>query len=276
MCLAASSRLVKRPVDSNTTSTPRSFHGNCAGSLMERTWKSSLFTVIRSPLAEMSAFKLPRIESYFSRCASVSAFVRSLTATKSKFASPIAARMMLRPMRPNPLIPTLIAISEFLQTPQTADFNERLARWSNRGYIQRLAHVRGLQRLHRPVLHCDVALPGLPGGAVPQIRDELAATPRHSAGFFQPRCRRINLDPRGVGRGSPDRACAAAGAARTVSAPSHLPVHHHHHRTPGGAQQPPVRGRCLLFPVRLPLHRRTDAAPGEAAPVHHDGNRAVA
>ena len=50
-CLAASSRLVKRPVDSNTTSTPRSFHGSCAGSFCDSTWNSSPSTVIRSPLA---------------------------------------------------------------------------------------------------------------------------------------------------------------------------------------------------------------------------------
>jgi hypothetical protein len=40
----------------------------------------------------------------------VLAFVRSLTATMSMSLSPIAARMMLRPIRPNPLIPTLTAI----------------------------------------------------------------------------------------------------------------------------------------------------------------------
>ena len=47
------------------------------------TWNSSPSTVMRSPLAVMSAFRLPRIESYLSRCASVSASVRSLTATMS-------------------------------------------------------------------------------------------------------------------------------------------------------------------------------------------------
>ena len=109
-CFAALSRSVKSPVDSNTTSTPRSFHGSCAGSFTDRTWNSSPSTVIRSPFAEMSPFRLPRIESYLSRCASVAALVRSLTATKSRSFDPSAARMMLRPMRPNPLMPTLMAI----------------------------------------------------------------------------------------------------------------------------------------------------------------------
>src|ERR1041385_7553583 len=53
---------------------------------------------------------LPRTESYLRRCARVFALVRSLTATKSMFLSPIAARMMLRPIRPNPFIPTLTGI----------------------------------------------------------------------------------------------------------------------------------------------------------------------
>jgi hypothetical protein len=58
------------------------------------------------------SWMLPSTESYLSRCASVAALVKSLTATKSMFLSPSAARMMLRPMRPNPLIPTLTAIVE--------------------------------------------------------------------------------------------------------------------------------------------------------------------
>ena len=48
--------------------------------------------------------------------------------------------MMLRPMRPNPLIPTLMAICNSSSRDrstsgcvETADSNERLARWSNRG-----------------------------------------------------------------------------------------------------------------------------------------------
>ena len=52
-----------------------------------------------------SRARLPSTESYFSRCASVAALVRSLTATKSMFLSPSAARMMFRPIRPNPLMP---------------------------------------------------------------------------------------------------------------------------------------------------------------------------
>src|SRR3954449_8499342 len=55
--------------------------------------------------------KLPRTESYFSRCASVFGSVRSFTATNSRFGSCKDARRTLRPMRPKPLIPTFIATS---------------------------------------------------------------------------------------------------------------------------------------------------------------------
>ena len=49
-CLAASSRLVKSPVDSKTTSTPRSFQGSCAGSRIDSTLNSSPSTAMASLL----------------------------------------------------------------------------------------------------------------------------------------------------------------------------------------------------------------------------------
>src|SRR6476620_9674883 len=118
-CFAAPSRFVKSPVDSNTTSTPRSFHGSCAGSRSDSTLNSSLSTEIASLLASTFACRLPSTESYFSRCASVAAFVRSLTATKSMFLAASAARMILRPMRPNPLMPTLTDIHTLQQIEGT-------------------------------------------------------------------------------------------------------------------------------------------------------------
>ena len=71
-CLAAASRLVKRPVDSKTTSTPRSFHGSCAGSLQRQ--HLELVAVDGDacrPWPRRFACRLPSTESYFSRCASV-------------------------------------------------------------------------------------------------------------------------------------------------------------------------------------------------------------
>ncbi len=118
MCFAAPSRAVKMPVDSNTTCTPRSFHGSCAGSFTDRTLNSSPSTEMPSAVAVTAASRFPSTESYFSRCASVLALVRSLTATKSMSVLPSAARMMLRPMRPNPLIPTRTAIALSSQSPK--------------------------------------------------------------------------------------------------------------------------------------------------------------
>ena len=48
ICFAAPSRLVKMPVDSNTTSTPSAFQGSCAGSFTDSTWNLSPPTVIVS------------------------------------------------------------------------------------------------------------------------------------------------------------------------------------------------------------------------------------
>ena len=109
-CLAASSRLVKMPVDSSTMSTPSSPHGRLAGSRSAVTpnrWPPSRMP---SPSTFTSSGRLPSTESYFSRCASVSAPVMSFTATRSMSLSPRAARMMFRPIRPNPLIPSRVAI----------------------------------------------------------------------------------------------------------------------------------------------------------------------
>src|SRR3954471_8227907 len=105
--LAASGRFVKKPVDSSTTSTPRSFHGSCAGSRSSRTLISLPSTIRPSPRTSTEPWYGPRIESYLSRWASVALSVMSLTATHSmsvSFARP--ARSTFRPMRPNPLIPT--------------------------------------------------------------------------------------------------------------------------------------------------------------------------
>src|SRR5690348_11521617 len=106
-CLAASSRLVHRPVDSMTTSTPISPQGSSAGSRSARTLTSRPSTVIALSPASTVPGKFPNTESYLSRWASVPASVMSLTATISTSASDsCAARKTLRPMRPKPLMPT--------------------------------------------------------------------------------------------------------------------------------------------------------------------------
>src|SRR3954469_17478225 len=106
-CLAASSRLVNRPVDSITTCTPRSPHGSAPGSRSESTLTSRPSTTSEPSCSTTSPGKRPNTESYLSRCASVLESVMSLTATISMSAlDSCAARNTLRPIRPKPLIPT--------------------------------------------------------------------------------------------------------------------------------------------------------------------------
>src|SRR5512146_2798415 len=109
-CFLASSALVKRPVDSSTTCAPTESQGSLAGSFSAKTRRVRPSTRMQSVPALMSLLRLPRMESYLSRWARVLGSVRSLTATNSILRSLSAARSTLRPMRPNPLMPTLIAI----------------------------------------------------------------------------------------------------------------------------------------------------------------------
>ena len=66
-CLAASARLVKKPVDSMTTSTFRSPHGSAAGSRSLRTLTSLPFTTRLPSETETSPGNGPKTESYLSR-----------------------------------------------------------------------------------------------------------------------------------------------------------------------------------------------------------------
>src|SRR3954447_9159558 len=117
-CLAASARLVKKPVDSMTTSTPRSLHGKLAGSRSARTFSGLPSTMIASSATSMVPGYGPRIEANFRSWPRVLGSVRSLTATHSMSVSlACAARKMFRPMRPKPLIPTRtgIGVESFLR-----------------------------------------------------------------------------------------------------------------------------------------------------------------
>src|SRR6266542_4623168 len=109
-CFLASSALVNLPVDSITTCTPTDSHGRAAGSFSLKTLMVLPSTVMLSAPALTWFDRLPRTESYFRRWASVLGSVRSLTATNSRLGSFKDARRTLRPMRPKPLMPTLIAM----------------------------------------------------------------------------------------------------------------------------------------------------------------------
>src|SRR5262249_40432400 len=189
---AAPSRLVKRPVDSKTTSTPRSFHASCAGSRSDSTLNSSPSTEMMSPPFDSTfAWRFPSTESYFSRCASVAALVRSLTATKSIFLSPSAARMMLRPMRPNPLMPTLTAI---LTPPRQTHHSKR--------YTLIVPYVSRLQCVDARGFHPGVAVLHLSGDQVQEVLRQPSRAAGVSAHLLQSGRRGIDLDSCGFSRGS--------------------------------------------------------------------------
>ena len=106
-CFPAFSPELKRPVDSMTTSTPRSDHGSAPGSRSASTRTDFPSTMRPSSLCSTVPPKRPWTESYFSRCASVAASVMSFTATISTpSARSRIARKTFRPILPNPLIPT--------------------------------------------------------------------------------------------------------------------------------------------------------------------------
>ena len=100
--LRASGPLVKRPVDSITMSTPRSFQGSLAGSRSASTLTDWPPTLMESPEMDTSSGSVPSTVSYFSRCASVAGSVRSLAATISispggiRPAMPIASALAAR------------------------------------------------------------------------------------------------------------------------------------------------------------------------------------
>src|SRR5574342_215115 len=115
-CLVVVALSRKTPVDSTTMSTPISPHGRVAGSFAEQTRTSRPLTKIASPLCATSAPRMPWTESYFRRWASVLASAKSLTATTSSSGAWSAARKNTRPMRPNPLTPTLTPMMRSLVT----------------------------------------------------------------------------------------------------------------------------------------------------------------
>ncbi len=116
-CLRASSADVNIPVDSTTTVAPTDAQGRSAGSLSAKTGIDVPSTTIAFSAASTGTSMRPRTESYFNRCASVVVSVRSLMPTISTSAPLLSrARKKLRPIRPNPLIPTLMVT----QSPRIA------------------------------------------------------------------------------------------------------------------------------------------------------------
>src|SRR6185369_7511213 len=120
-CAEALSLAVKMPVHSIAMSTPSSFHGSFDGSRSAETLILPLPRLIESPSTVTVPGKRPCTESKRKRWALVSTGPRSLIPTTSISLRPDSAiaRKMLRPMRPNPLIATRIAM---LVSPLIAGF----------------------------------------------------------------------------------------------------------------------------------------------------------
>mmetsp|Transcript_7935 Transcript_7935/g.29297 ORF Transcript_7935/g.29297 Transcript_7935/m.29297 type:complete len:225 (-) Transcript_7935:7-681(-) len=120
MCFCAPARDVNTPVDSMTTSTPRSPQGMFDGSRSAYVSTTEPFTMNAnahsSPLHSISArsasdvpAKIPCTVSYLNMYAMYLASTKgSFTATTRRFGCFSAARMTNRPMRPKPLIPIVI------------------------------------------------------------------------------------------------------------------------------------------------------------------------
>src|SRR4029079_12463031 len=108
----ALSLAVKMPVHSSAMSTPSAFHGSFDGSRSAETLILPLPTLMESPSIVTMPGKRPCTESKRRRWALVSTGPRSLIPTTSMSLRPDSAmaRKILRPMRPNPLIPTRIAM----------------------------------------------------------------------------------------------------------------------------------------------------------------------
>src|SRR3954465_12085814 len=105
MCFCASTRLVNRPEHSSTMSQPCCLWGNSEGSRLAVTAIFLPLTTMASSSASTLPSKIPCTESYLKRCARVLGLSMSLMWTTSKLAPRLmAARRILRPMRPKPLI----------------------------------------------------------------------------------------------------------------------------------------------------------------------------
>src|ERR1022692_1512840 len=115
-CRAAPSRLRNFPVDSITTSAPSLPQSICAGSRSDSTAMGVPSMISESGVCSTVRPSRPKVESKASRCASVPASVMSLTATTCRSVRSSASRVNTRPIRPKPLIPTLVVICFLLVT----------------------------------------------------------------------------------------------------------------------------------------------------------------
>ena len=107
-CAFAFSPSVNNPVDSTTTWAPNEVQSRSAGSFSLNTLTGFLLIRRFPSLSSTLPSNFPRTESYLRRCARTSGLVMSLIPTISIRGSLEEHRTRFLPMRPNPLIATLI------------------------------------------------------------------------------------------------------------------------------------------------------------------------
>merc|ERR1719253_1454259 len=114
MCFMQPSVEVKAPVDSQTYSTPVSFHGISVGSRV--TERVTFMPLISRPPSTMSQVpgKRPWTVSCSRRYFMYSGDIGELMCLSTKASRSIAMRTTWRPMRPKPLTPSLIGTSAFV------------------------------------------------------------------------------------------------------------------------------------------------------------------
>merc|ERR1719161_3328380 len=121
-CFMQPSVVVKAPVDSQTYSTPTSFHGISVGSRVEERVMGRPFTL--RPPSETSMLPPPRDQRPWTVSCSSKYFMYSgdigeLMCLRTKSSRSIAMRATWRPMRPKPLMPSLIGASGLVECTAT-------------------------------------------------------------------------------------------------------------------------------------------------------------
>jgi len=111
-CLPAPSLEINTPVPSMTRSMFSAAHGSCVGSRDETILIGLPLTeMVESSTMRTSALKVPSVESYLSRwlaCLTPPESLMTVTLSSDSGPRPSTQRRKLRPMRPKPLIATLI------------------------------------------------------------------------------------------------------------------------------------------------------------------------
>ena len=192
--------------------------------------------------------------------------------------------MMLRPMRPNPLIPTLIAIRLSSHPPLERPRNRHILHAAPCRLVKsavytsdrcKSLHVLRLQR-SGPRLFCRVS----PWFLYQAIRYK-STSPASVNGWATCPFRSIwtpslrsGSTPSPSGKSSPRGRCPRSEGA--LSAAARVPLDDHIRGAAAGAAQPAGRRCGVLFSVRSQHLRAPNAEPRAPAPLRHDGDRDLA